>query len=184
MNKAKLHRQKRKIEVWEKYSTQKISQGIRLRFASKLIGDLLVLLLRCMALTHPSSQTRTHPHLSTCSALCVFLVMKADKMYSHRNAPSGLVSQMLCHFVFSAPLDDDNEPSYTENHIHTYSYSHSIPGLRVIDNPNLHSAISSQRSSFSDGLLSFSCSTDRLRRSFLPHAIRHFNTSQGEQLTI
>ncbi|KAI3375915.1 hypothetical protein L3Q82_003775 [Scortum barcoo] len=55
--------------------------------------------------------------------------------------------------------------------------------LSIIDNPShpLHSAISRQRSSFSDRLLSLSCSTDRLRRSFLPHAIRLYNTSQGER---
>lgn len=35
--------------------------------------------------------------------------------------------------------------------------------------------------SFSDRLLSLSCSTDRVRRWFLPHAIRLLNTSQGER---
>ncbi|KAI3356695.1 hypothetical protein L3Q82_003380 [Scortum barcoo] len=55
--------------------------------------------------------------------------------------------------------------------------------LSIIDNPShpLHSAISRQRSSFSDRLLSLSCSTDRLRRSFLPHAIRLYNTTRGER---
>ncbi|XP_051807248.1 uncharacterized protein LOC127534909 [Acanthochromis polyacanthus] len=53
--------------------------------------------------------------------------------------------------------------------------------LSIIDNPShpLHSSISRQRSSFSDRLLSLSCSTDRLKRSFLPHAIRLFNTIRG-----
>ena len=53
--------------------------------------------------------------------------------------------------------------------------------LSIADNPHhpLHGAISRQRSSFSDRLLSLSCSTDRLRKSFLPHAMRLFNTSQG-----
>lgn len=53
--------------------------------------------------------------------------------------------------------------------------------LSIIDNPDhpLHSTITRQRSSFSDRLLSLSCSTDRLKRSFLPHAIRLFNTSRG-----
>ncbi|KAI3358660.1 hypothetical protein L3Q82_014719 [Scortum barcoo] len=55
--------------------------------------------------------------------------------------------------------------------------------LSIMDNPShpLHSAISRQRSSFSDRLLSLSCSTDRLRRSFLPHAIRLYNTTRGER---
>ena len=50
--------------------------------------------------------------------------------------------------------------------------------LSIIDNPDhpLHSTISTQRSSFSNRLLSLSCSTDRLRKSFLPHAIRLYNS--------
>ncbi|KAI3356593.1 hypothetical protein L3Q82_017793, partial [Scortum barcoo] len=57
--------------------------------------------------------------------------------------------------------------------------------LSITDNPShpLHSAISRQRSSFSDRLLSLSCSTDRLRRSFPPHAIRLYNTSRGSDNT-
>ena len=55
--------------------------------------------------------------------------------------------------------------------------------LSIIDNPQhpLHNTISRQRSSFSDRLLSLPCSTDRLRKSFLPHAMRLFNTSWGKQ---
>ncbi|KAI3373002.1 hypothetical protein L3Q82_023449 [Scortum barcoo] len=55
--------------------------------------------------------------------------------------------------------------------------------LSIIDNPShpLHSAISRQRSSFSDRLLSLSCSTDRLRRSFLPHMPYGSTTPRGER---
>lgn len=44
---------------------------------------------------------------------------------------------------------------------------------------SLHSTISRQRSSFSDRLLSLSCSTNRLRKSFLPHIIQ-LCTPHGE----
>ncbi|XP_051278345.1 uncharacterized protein LOC127375945 [Dicentrarchus labrax] len=55
--------------------------------------------------------------------------------------------------------------------------------LSIMDNPlhPLHSTIYRQRSSFSDRLLSLSYSTERLRRSFLPHAIRLFNSTQGRK---
>uniref|UniRef100_A0A8C4SWH5 NACHT domain-containing protein n=1 Tax=Erpetoichthys calabaricus TaxID=27687 RepID=A0A8C4SWH5_ERPCA len=43
----------------------------------------------------------------------------------------------------------------------------------------LNSVISRQSSSFSDRLLSPSCSTDRLRRSLLPHTMRLFNSTSG-----
>uniref|UniRef100_A0A8C4TB68 Reverse transcriptase domain-containing protein n=1 Tax=Erpetoichthys calabaricus TaxID=27687 RepID=A0A8C4TB68_ERPCA len=45
--------------------------------------------------------------------------------------------------------------------------------LSIIENPlhPLNRIISRQRSSFSDRLLSMSCSTDRLRRSFIPHTM-------------
>ncbi|XP_058254652.1 uncharacterized protein LOC131359093 [Hemibagrus wyckioides] len=45
--------------------------------------------------------------------------------------------------------------------------------LSIMDKPlhPLYSVISRQRSSFSDRLLSLPCSTDRLRRSFLPHGM-------------
>ncbi|KAG9281417.1 cell wall protein DAN4-like [Astyanax mexicanus] len=46
----------------------------------------------------------------------------------------------------------------------------------------LHSTITRQRSSFSGRLLSQSCSTDRLRKSFVPQAIRLFNSSQHSKL--
>ncbi|KAI4903986.1 hypothetical protein NFI96_007177 [Prochilodus magdalenae] len=52
--------------------------------------------------------------------------------------------------------------------------------LNIMDNVHhpLHSTIIRQRSSFSGRLLSQSCSTDRLRKSFVPQAIRLFNSSQ------
>uniref|UniRef100_A0A8C4SCV5 TIR domain-containing protein n=1 Tax=Erpetoichthys calabaricus TaxID=27687 RepID=A0A8C4SCV5_ERPCA len=48
--------------------------------------------------------------------------------------------------------------------------------LSIMENPlhPLNSIISRQKSSFSDRLLSLSCSTDRLRRSFLPQTIFFF----------
>lgn len=51
--------------------------------------------------------------------------------------------------------------------------------LCILDNADhpLHSTIIRQRSVFSDRLLSLSCSTDRLRKSFVPQAIRLFNSS-------
>uniref|UniRef100_A0A8C4X371 B30.2/SPRY domain-containing protein n=1 Tax=Erpetoichthys calabaricus TaxID=27687 RepID=A0A8C4X371_ERPCA len=53
--------------------------------------------------------------------------------------------------------------------------------LSIMENPlhPLNSIISRQRSSFSDRLLSLSCSTDRLRRSFLPQTMRLFNSTRG-----
>ncbi|KAI4902349.1 hypothetical protein NFI96_003952 [Prochilodus magdalenae] len=52
--------------------------------------------------------------------------------------------------------------------------------LNIMDNVHhpLHSTIIRRRSSFSGRLLSQSCSTDRLRKSFVPQAIRLFNSSQ------
>ncbi|KAI4880985.1 hypothetical protein NFI96_013666 [Prochilodus magdalenae] len=52
--------------------------------------------------------------------------------------------------------------------------------LHIMDNVHhpLHSTIIRQRSSFSGRLLSQSCSTDRLRKSFVPQAIKLFNSSQ------
>lgn len=52
--------------------------------------------------------------------------------------------------------------------------------LSIMDNPlhPLPSTISRRRSSFSDSILSLSCSTGRLRKSFLPHAMRLFNSTQ------
>lgn len=51
--------------------------------------------------------------------------------------------------------------------------------LSVMDNSShpLHELVMRQRSSFSERLLSLSCSTDRLRKSFLPRAIRLYNSS-------
>ncbi|KAI4888859.1 hypothetical protein NFI96_007029, partial [Prochilodus magdalenae] len=51
--------------------------------------------------------------------------------------------------------------------------------LNIMDNVHhpLHTTIIRQRSSFSGRLLSQSCSTDRLRKSFVPQAIRLFNSS-------
>ncbi|KAI4875470.1 hypothetical protein NFI96_023752 [Prochilodus magdalenae] len=52
--------------------------------------------------------------------------------------------------------------------------------LNIMDNVHhpLHNTIIRQRSSFSGRLLSQSCSTDRLRRSSVPQAIRLFSSSQ------
>ncbi|KAI4899630.1 hypothetical protein NFI96_014632 [Prochilodus magdalenae] len=53
--------------------------------------------------------------------------------------------------------------------------------LNIMDNVHhpLHTTIIRQRSSFSGRLLSQSCSTDRLRKSFGPQAIRLFNSSHS-----
>ncbi len=50
--------------------------------------------------------------------------------------------------------------------------------LSILDNVHhpLHSTISRQKSTFSDRMLSVSCSTERPRMSF-PRAIRLFNSS-------
>ncbi|XP_051789625.1 uncharacterized protein LOC127529603 [Erpetoichthys calabaricus] len=55
--------------------------------------------------------------------------------------------------------------------------------LSIMENPLhlLNSIISRQRSSFSDRLLSPSCSTDRLKRSFLHHTMRLFNSTRGSK---
>ncbi|XP_076606376.1 uncharacterized protein LOC143332617 [Chaetodon auriga] len=55
--------------------------------------------------------------------------------------------------------------------------------LSIMDNPlhPLHSVIFRQRSSFSDRLLSLSCSTDRLRKSFLSHTMWLFNSTPGKR---
>lgn len=51
--------------------------------------------------------------------------------------------------------------------------------LSITDNScrPLHKLVMGQMSSFSGRLLSLNCSTDRLWRSFLPRAIRLFNTT-------
>lgn len=52
--------------------------------------------------------------------------------------------------------------------------------LAIMDNDRhpLHSTFNKQRSMFSGRLLSFTCSTDRLRRSFVP-VPQLFNATQG-----
>ena len=52
--------------------------------------------------------------------------------------------------------------------------------LTILDNVHhpLHTTLYGQRSIFSGRLLSLSCSTDRLRRSFVPRAIQLYNTTQ------
>ena len=52
--------------------------------------------------------------------------------------------------------------------------------LTILDNDHhpLHSTINGQRSIFSGRLLSLSCSSDRLRKSFVPRAIQLFNATQ------
>ena len=53
--------------------------------------------------------------------------------------------------------------------------------LAIMDNAShpLHAVITKQRSSFSGRLLLPKCSTDRLRKSFVPRAIKLHNTSLG-----
>ena len=50
----------------------------------------------------------------------------------------------------------------------------------ILDNDHhpVHSSFNKQRSIFSCRLLSLSCSTDRLRRSFVPRAIQLYNSTQ------
>jgi len=52
--------------------------------------------------------------------------------------------------------------------------------LSIIDNDNhpLHSIVIRHRSMFSGIFLSLTCSTDRLRKSFVPQAIQLFNSTQ------
>ncbi|TNN57721.1 hypothetical protein EYF80_032089 [Liparis tanakae] len=52
--------------------------------------------------------------------------------------------------------------------------------LTILDNDHhpLRRTLTGQRSTFSGRLLSLSCSSDRLRKSFVPRAIQLFNTSQ------
>ena len=58
--------------------------------------------------------------------------------------------------------------------------------LAIMDNVShpLHTTIVGQRSLFSGRLLSYGCSTDRLRRSFVPRATRLFNTLQGRRRAV
>ena len=51
--------------------------------------------------------------------------------------------------------------------------------LTILDNVHhpLHSTLNGQRSIFSGRLLSLSCSSDRLRKSFVPRAIQLYNTA-------
>ncbi|KAI4886690.1 hypothetical protein NFI96_004203 [Prochilodus magdalenae] len=55
---------------------------------------------------------------------------------------------------------------------------HKLLSIMDDDGHPLHTIIMDRRSKFSGRLLSQSCSTDRLRRSFVPRAIRLFNSSQ------
>src|SRR4029434_4452231 len=52
--------------------------------------------------------------------------------------------------------------------------------LTILDNDHhpLHSTINGQMSIFSGRLLSLSCSSDRLRKSFVPRAIQLYNAMQ------
>ena len=52
--------------------------------------------------------------------------------------------------------------------------------LTILDNDYhpLHSTLNGQRSIFSGRLLSLSCSSDRLRKSFVPRAIQLYNATQ------
>ncbi len=53
--------------------------------------------------------------------------------------------------------------------------------LSIINNSShpLHELVMGQRRCFSGRLLSLKCSTERLRRSFMPRAITLFNASRG-----
>ncbi|KAI4885165.1 hypothetical protein NFI96_024172 [Prochilodus magdalenae] len=55
---------------------------------------------------------------------------------------------------------------------------HKLLSIMDDDGHPLHTIIMDRRSKFSGRLLSHSCSTDRLRRSFVPRAIRLYNSSQ------
>ncbi|KAI4893140.1 hypothetical protein NFI96_000155 [Prochilodus magdalenae] len=55
---------------------------------------------------------------------------------------------------------------------------HKLLSIMDDDGHPLHTIIMDRRSKFSGRLLSQSCSTDRLRRSFVPRAIRLLNSSQ------
>src|SRR4029434_1274692 len=57
--------------------------------------------------------------------------------------------------------------------------------LTILDNGHhpLHSTLNGQRSIFSGRLLSLSCSTDRLRKSFVPSAIQlYIATQRGREM--
>ena len=53
--------------------------------------------------------------------------------------------------------------------------------LAIMDNPShpLHDTVTGQKSSFSNRLLHPTCKNERYRRSFLPTAIRLYNSSSG-----
>src|SRR4029434_10426258 len=53
--------------------------------------------------------------------------------------------------------------------------------LTILDNVYnpLHSTLNRQKSIFSGRLLSLSCSSDRLRKSFVPRAIQLYNATQN-----
>ena len=53
--------------------------------------------------------------------------------------------------------------------------------LNIMDDAShpLHTVISNQRSLFSDRMLLPKCRTNRLKNSFVPHAIRLYNSSLG-----
>ncbi|XP_076853506.1 uncharacterized protein LOC143508753 [Brachyhypopomus gauderio] len=58
---------------------------------------------------------------------------------------------------------------------------HKLLSIMEDDGHPLHTIIVDQRSKFSGRFLSQSSSTDRLRKSFVPRAIRLFNSSQWSQ---
>ncbi|KAI4896059.1 hypothetical protein NFI96_010384 [Prochilodus magdalenae] len=55
---------------------------------------------------------------------------------------------------------------------------HKLVSIMDDDGHPLHIILMDRRSKFSGRLLSQSCSTDRLRKSFVPRAISFFNSSQ------
>ena len=57
----------------------------------------------------------------------------------------------------------------------------NIKLLAILDNVShpLHTFISNQRSSFSDRMLLTECNTNRLKKSFVPQAIKLYSPSLG-----
>lgn len=77
---------------------------------------------------------------------------------------------------------DSNHLQLTSNSLTSVAERRALSRLlSFMDNPlhPLHSTISRQRSNFSNRPQSLSCSTDTLRKSFLPHALRLFSSTRG-----
>ena len=57
-------------------------------------------------------------------------------------------------------------------------------GIMAFPTHPLHSMFTAQHSSFNGRLVAPRCSTERFRRSFLPHAVRLFNLMRGESTVL